>query len=163
MTEHRDADGRETVGRDAMERDGAGVPVAARDLEMVETLLGDWAAARRVEPGTDFLSRVLGEALDEQLSLRAAAASSTVATQAGGLRGFLARLRDGWQVAGGLATAGLAGLWIGFAAPGLASGLTSGLAAGLGGDESADETLTLIPSYEVAASFLDQIEGLPGQ
>ncbi|MEI4470018.1 hypothetical protein [Frigidibacter sp. MR17.24] len=139
--------------------------VDPRDLALVDALFAARAGTGVGEgagigapgigrAGEDFLARVLTDALDEQD--RIAAAPPALAQPSGPVRArrgpaalagaVLDTLRGGWQVAGGLATAGLAGLWLGFAAPGLASGLTAA---------TSDEALALIPSYEVATNFLD--------
>ena len=80
-----------------------------------------FAAARRVAPAPSdaLMARVLAEAMAAQAPLRRATRP-----------GLLAQLREalgGWPAVGGLATAGVAGLAIGLAAPAGLADLTAAL------------------------------------
>ncbi|MEZ5674619.1 hypothetical protein SAMN06265173_10369 [Thalassovita litoralis] len=96
-----------------------------------------------VVPAPDFMARVLADALDAQ----AAAAPVTVAPRPPSrLRQLLAAI-GGWPAVAGLATAGVAGLWIGVNPP--ASIMTT--AESFLGTTVTDQYLVdLMPSYEFA-------------
>ena len=96
-----------------------------------------------VVPAPDFMARVLADALDAQ----AAAVSVTVAPRPPSrLRQLLAAI-GGWPAVAGLATAGVAGLWIGVNPP--ASIMTT--AESFLGTTVTDQYLVdLMPSYEFA-------------
>lgn len=97
------------------------------------------------EAGSDFLGRVLADALDEQAAVAMAPRDAAAPAAAGWFARLLARF-GGWGMAGGLVTAGLTGLWIGLAAPGLSSDLSGGL---LGTSLSEDAlSMSILPSYD---------------
>ncbi len=85
------------------------------DRDLNETELNTlFEAARRetAEPGADWLARVADDAARQTAAHR---------NSGSGRRSFWMQLGDllgGWQMAGGMAMAGVAGLWIGFAQPG---------------------------------------------
>ncbi|MGB5558922.1 MAG: hypothetical protein WBN04_13035 [Paracoccaceae bacterium] len=92
------------------------------------------AAASAPEPSEALLARVLADA-DAVLAERQAGQG----TVPGGPRGWLGGLVDvigGWPAMAGLATATVAGIWIGYAQPGSISGI-------------ADEALTTGTSYDL--------------
>ncbi|MFY0679385.1 MAG: hypothetical protein JXR13_02315 [Thalassovita sp.] len=88
-----------------------------QDLEL-EALFDTAAQAKPAEPSADFMQRVLDDALAEQLRQATALAPDPV--QTGPSRGIWASLVGaigGWPAVAGLATAGVAGLWIGVNPP----------------------------------------------
>lgn len=99
--------------------------------------------AHDVAPAPDFMARVLADALDAQ----AAVVPMTVAPRPPSrLRQLLAAI-GGWPAVAGLATAGVAGLWIGVNPP--ASIMTT--AESFLGTTVTDQYLVdLMPSYEFA-------------
>ncbi|WP_132693181.1 hypothetical protein [Rhodovulum steppense] len=78
-----------------------------------------FAAARtdRPEPSAALLARVMADAMAEA-EARAASAPAPRARPTGGGLARILGLIGGWPAMGGLATAGLMGVWIGYAAPG---------------------------------------------
>lgn len=79
------------------------------------------ARAQRPEPDADLLARIAAEA-EAAAAARARPAPARPSGQSGrpggGLGGWLAAI-GGWPAAAGLATATVAGLWIGYAQPDL--------------------------------------------
>jgi hypothetical protein len=102
---------------------------------LVDALLADAGAAAPV-PGTVLMARVL----DDAFRLQPAVAAPPAPARGGGWFADLADALGGWRGAGGLATATVAGLWIGLSdAAYTASGLASALGSG------AVETLEVFP------------------
>ena len=96
-----------------------------------------------VVPAPDFMARVLADALDVQ----AAAVPVTVAPRPPSRLRQLLAASGGWPAVAGLATAGVAGLWIGVNPP--ASIMTT--AESYLGTTVTDQYLVdLMPSYEFA-------------
>ncbi|MDP3342740.1 dihydroorotate dehydrogenase [Frigidibacter sp.] len=94
------------------------------------------------EPSATFLARVLAEAEAVQAE-RDAPIAEPPAPQQGLWAGIIAAL-GGWGGAGGLATATMAGVWLGFAGVQGSGTLTAFLAA----PEEAAVTLELIPEFD---------------
>ncbi|MFN3972584.1 MAG: dihydroorotate dehydrogenase [Gemmobacter sp.] len=120
-------------------------------------------AARPVVPD-DLMARVMADAAAVPQAADATAGWPPQARPArfrslGGLRSVLRALAEVFGGAGalaGVATAGLAGIWIGLASPSPLAALAPGLLPGLLGDEAAMD-LDLFPDV---AGFLDHaIEG----
>ena len=84
----------------------------------LEGLLRAARADRALPPGGDWLARVTGDALAQ------AAATRAVRPKRPGAQ--LRALLGGWRGLGGLAAAGVAGLVIGLAAPGVVTGPVDG-------------------------------------
>ncbi|WP_417808969.1 hypothetical protein [Thioclava sp.] len=82
---------------------------------MVEALLAQ-ARAQVSEPQPAFLARVMEDALEVQAGFAAPASTSLSPKRARGasIMQALRSVFGGWGAMGGLVTAGLAGLWIGF-------------------------------------------------
>ncbi|MRH19502.1 dihydroorotate dehydrogenase [Rhodovulum strictum] len=78
-----------------------------------------FSAARtdRPEPSAALLARVMADAMAEAEARAAPAPAPRARPTRGGLARILG-LIGGWPAMGGLATAGLMGVWIGYAAPG---------------------------------------------
>ena len=112
---------------------------------MVDDLLSE-IAARDVTPDDDLMARVLGDAaLVQQRRLEVPIApKASVWAQVGQMIG-------GWPALGGLAAAGVAGLWIGVAPP---ADVESFAASLLGTSETVDLMGTGISSL-----FEDEIDG----
>lgn len=128
-----------------------------------EALEAMFAAARSAaaEPSADLLARVLADAEAVQDG-RAALATGPVAAPRGGggiWASILAAL-GGWGGAGGLAAAGLAGLWIGFAGGTQVTDTLGTLTGGLvGSGVEADAGVDLLPDLgSFALAGLD-VEG----
>ncbi|TCO73982.1 hypothetical protein [Rhodovulum euryhalinum] len=100
--------------------------------------------ARRAEPSAALLARVMGDAMAEA-EARGAPAPALVAAprRRGGLAGLVAVL-GGWPAMGGLVTAGMVGVWIGYAAPG---GLDAVTAAMLGGGYDVSDMVPSLDAY----------------
>jgi len=94
------------LGRETIER---------QDAAMVEALLAQ-ARAEVSEPQPAFLARVMEDALDVQAGFAAPATAplSPKPARGAGIMQALRSVFGGWGTMGGLVTAGLAGLWIGF-------------------------------------------------
>ena len=102
------------------------------------------------EPSAAFLARVLGEAE----AVQAARAAPQPQPRQGIWAGLLSAL-GGWGGASGLATATLAGVWLGFAGVQGSGTLTAFLAA----PEEAAITLELIPEFDSFALAALETEG----
>lgn len=111
-----------------------------RDLDA----LFEAARAHSPAPSEAFLARVVADAAAVDAARRQSAAQA--AAQPGARRGLRDRLQaiGGWPALAGLATATVAGLWIGYAAPDI-----GGLAFGTGGlaDAGAYDIGGLLPGY----------------
>lgn len=85
-----------------------------RDTDkMLEALFSE-ARARPEAPGDGLMARVLGDALAEQAALAAPAAAPATAPGPARRGWSLWAALGGWPAVGGLATAAVVGLWIGF-------------------------------------------------
>jgi hypothetical protein len=125
-------------------------------MNEVGALASHLSAARvtRPQPSDDLMTRILADARAEQPRARVAVEALTGARRRpGGMRRAFEAL-GGWGGLGGLSAAGLAGLWIGFAAPGPLAGFADSLpGAVLGG--GADETELLL--VEMLPEFGDYL------
>ncbi len=132
---------------------GNGLPDAG-DPGAEAALVAVFAAARAAapEPSAVFLARVLADAEAVQAQRRAPVPSRPA--RQGRWRGILAAL-GGWGAAGGLATATLAGLWLGFAGA-QGTGAVAGL---LAGEDEQIGTLDLIPDFDSFALAALETEG----
>lgn len=110
------------------------------------------AHARAPEPGPDFLARVVADAQRVQAGFNdLSGAGSDGETR--GPSGFLDGLRGlvgGWATFGGLVTAALAGLWIGF----VGAEQMGGMSAVFGTTSDSLGTVNLMPGGESLA-FVD--------
>lgn len=102
------------------------------------------AAARAVrpEPSADLMARILTDALAELPPPGGVTPSGA---------GFGARVRailGGWGSIGGLVTATLAGVWIGFAAPGPLAALTTDLLSATATSTPTVDTVELMPEFD---------------
>jgi hypothetical protein len=93
---------------------------------LLDAILAD-ARAAAPSPGPDLMARVM----DDAFRLQAAVPAPPAPARRGGWLADLADVLGGWRGAGGLATAAVAGLWIGlsdtaFSASGLATAFGSG-------------------------------------
>lgn len=135
-------------------------PQMKTDAEIDDVLEAVFAAGRTAapEPSAAFLARVLAEAEAVQAGFGAAgfgAAERRPAPARQGLwSGVLAAL-GGWGGAGGLASAAMAGVWLGFAGVQGSGTLTSLLAA----PEEVVGTLELIPDFDSFALAALETEG----
>lgn len=138
----------------------------AQDQEADTTLEAFFAAGRAAaaEPSADFLARVLAEAEEVQAQAMRQAPARPAPGRAGqGIwRGILASL-GGWGGAGGLATATVAGLWLGFsgaqATDAAAGTLTDALASYLAEEDAPIDSLELIPDFDSFALAALDSEG----
>lgn len=110
------------------------------------------AARAEPEPGSEVLmARILGDALRVQdLRVQEEAATRRVAAPGAPARGLLSALWEavgGWPAVGGLATAAVAGLWIGFSP---ALGVGDAVFAALGGDSAESELGVFLTGFEYA-------------
>lgn len=124
------------------------------DLQ-ADLLAATFAAARQSppEPSAEFMARILAEGLAQQPPARAVAPVQAHGLGSGG--GVLAQLLamlGGWRGIGGMATAALTGVWIGFAG----MGQLGDIAAGYLGTADALGTVDLLPDTDVLAMMLDQ-------
>jgi hypothetical protein len=103
-----------------------------------------FADARRQDaaPAPDFMERVLQDALQVQAEF---AAPVSAPPRASWLRQLLSAI-GGWPAVAGLATAGVAGLWIGINPPSAVSTTTENLL----GTSSDLYLVDLMPSYDLA-------------
>lgn len=130
-------------------------PQMKTDAEIDGALEGFFAAGRNAapEPSAAFLARVLAEAEAVQAGFGAGERRAAPARQ-GLWSGVLAAL-GGWGGAGGLASAAMAGVWLGFAGVQGSGTLTSLLAA----PEEVVGTLELIPDFDSFALAALETEG----
>lgn len=107
-----------------------------------------FAAARdaRPEVSPDLMARILADA-DREIERRAAPAPA--APRRGWWLSAIA-LVGGWPAMAGMLTATIAGVWIGFAAPGTVSTLSGGVAS------SGYELEDMMPGYGDLAGILDE-------
>ena len=124
---------------------GAGAPDA------LEALF-DEARASAPEPSHDLTARVLADALAAMPVARPAERPDAVA-RCGFLGGLLAAL-GGWGGIGGLATAAVAGVWIGFS-----SSVADSTVAGLLGSGDMVGTVELLPGADAFADVGEVAEG----
>lgn len=115
-------------------------------MQDLDALLSE-ARATETRPAPDFLARVLDDAYAAQ---PAPAAGDAVARPGG--RSLLALLA-GWVggfggAAAGLATATLAGIWLGFAQPAALSAPVASVSAAFGAETAVDDVVELIPSLD---------------
>ncbi|GAA6179342.1 hypothetical protein NBRC116594_07800 [Shimia sp. NS0008-38b] len=83
------------------------------DDDMLDDLFAAAKSDARQAPSPDLLARVLADAEAVQAELAATPAAASVAVQKTGLwQAFLAAV-GGWGALGGVAMAGVAGVWIG--------------------------------------------------
>lgn len=99
-------------------------------------------------PDTALMKRIEAQGLAVQSGFAAVPAAAV--PKRGSLSRWLAALGGGPVVAG-LATAALAGVWIGLAQPAPVAAVTSGVSAALGQDETSD-FVELIPGFDSFAS-----------
>ncbi|MGI1663541.1 dihydroorotate dehydrogenase [Palleronia sp. KMU-117] len=107
------------------------------------------ARAQRPEPGVDLLARIAAEA---EATAAARARPGPASARANGRQGrsgvwlgdWLAAI-GGWPAVAGLATATVAGLWIGYAQPHLGA-----MTLGTGTDEATYDLGGLLPGYVAA-------------
>lgn len=88
----------------------------------------DAGKAARPEPGDALMARIMADA-DRVQAARAEAAAPAAAPRRGMLAGVLQAL-GGWPAMAGLATATVAGLWIGVSAPSGLAGVAQDVMAG---------------------------------
>lgn len=91
-----------------------------RDDDMIDDLFG-LAQSQTPAPSDDLMARILADA---------AAVQPSVASASPPQAGFMQSLMDligGWPSVGGLAMAGVAGIWVGFAPPTVVSDWTAEL------------------------------------
>ncbi|WP_407492772.1 hypothetical protein [Pseudooceanicola sp. MF1-13] len=110
-------------------------------------------AARRTpaQPSEDVLARIAGDAARVQAGFGATVLRPR---RAGRVSQFLAAI-GGWPAMAGLATAGVAGLWIGAVPPAFVETLTSGVITTA---DTADDDLYLVdplPGYAVTYALED--------
>jgi len=103
-----------------------------------------FAAASAERPGVSpaLLKRVMEDAMAEAEARAAPARAPRRAVRRGIVAGVIAAI-GGWPAMGGLATAGVVGLWIGYSDPGALDAVTQ--AAQDGGYDMAD----LVPSLDI--------------
>ena len=128
--------------------DGAGA-LTPRDEAMLDELFAA-AQSRAAAPSADLMARILADAAQAQP--RGAAAPSPEAAgrpaPQGGFWAELAFLVGGWPAVGGLVSAVMAGLWVGFSGLGGAADLTAVLSgAGLAGGGNV-EVVELLPGSD---------------
>jgi hypothetical protein len=119
------------------------------DKDLNGTVLDDFLAAARAdmpEPSEAFLARVLADAEAVQAGFQAAIPVSRAAPRGGFLSG-LSAVFGGWAGLSGMATATIAGLWIGFAG---ADQLGTVAASYIGGTDTLG-TVNLLPDGDFFA------------
>lgn len=105
-------------------------------------------------PDDAFLARLTQQALDTQAGFAAPDAPQETARRPGRLAQFLAAI-GGWPAMAGLATAGIAGLWIGAVPPAFVQTFTASVGSS---DATTDEDLYLVdpmPGYVLSLSLGD--------
>ena len=122
-----------------------GSPVTEAADALLDALFAE-ARGQDMPASPDFLARVMGDAYAMQAPVAAVPVGAPVEA-----RGLVVRLR-GWvsgfgAAAAGLATAGLAGFWIGFAQPAPIVDPVASMSDALQGGETVD-LVELIPSLE---------------
>lgn len=116
-----------------------------RSEQELEELL-QLAAKAGPDPSDALLARVMADAdavLAERSAASATALGSVPTTASGGWLNRLLGGIGGWPAVAGLATATVAGVWIGYAQPASFSGVAGGLLAG----ETAYDLGDLLPDY----------------
>lgn len=114
----------------------------------LDALFAEMRAAGPV-PSEDLMARILGDAEAAMPGMRPAMTAPGVARRpAGGLRGLFAAL-GGWGGVGGLVSATVAGVWIGFADLGTGIGISSLTAAS---GTNAATTVELLPGADAFAT-----------
>ena len=126
-----------------------------------EALEAFFAAGRAEapEPGADLMARIVADA-EAQIAARAPFPAPVPRRARGGLWTALISGIGGWPAVAGMATAAVAGVWLGFAAPGSIDTLTGGLllpqsAAGTTSYELED----LLPGYSGFESLAEEDQG----
>lgn len=97
----------------------------------------------RVKPTSDLMARIMVDALAEMPTKEA-----PVARRGVGLRARVVSLFGGWGSMGGLVAATLAGVWIGFAAPGPLAALTTDVLDTTATSTVTVDTLELMPEFD---------------
>ncbi|MFP1643024.1 dihydroorotate dehydrogenase [Pontitalea aquivivens] len=134
---------------------GAGPRMHAQTDPQTDLPEAAFAAARQSppEPSAAFMARVLAEGLAQQPPARVVAPVQARGPGSGsGVRAQLLAMLGGWRGIGGMATAALTGVWIGFAG----MGQLGDIAAGYLGGADALGTVELLPDADVLAMMLDQ-------
>lgn len=120
------------------------------DKDLNETALDDFFAAARADmpdPSGAFLARVLAEAEATQAGFARRRGAAPRVSAKGGFLSGLSGVFGGWAGLGGMATATLAGLWIGFAG----ADQLSSVAAGYMGTTEVLGTVNLLPDGDFFA------------
>ena len=113
-------------------------------------LEGFFRAARAAapRPSDALMARILADAGAEMRQASVQPAPGSPEVRGSGPSDWLARLWGGWRALGGLATATVAGLWIGYAGIADPNTLTGGL---IGAETSTALTVDLMPETDVTA------------
>jgi len=119
--------------------------------------------ARAPEPGPDLMARIMADA-DAEIDARAPIASPVATPAARRARnGFWAALVSGiggWPAVASMATAAVAGVWLGFASPDQLNSLAGGLLPTEDAtSEAAYELEDLLPGYSGFESLAEEVQG----
>nr|WP_319949258.1 hypothetical protein [uncultured Shimia sp.] len=87
-----------------------------RDMDMLDDLFDGAASDPALAPSPDFMARVLADAETHQEVMRAASVSPDPTRRSKGKLFRLMQSLGGWPTLAGLATATIAGVWVGFSA-----------------------------------------------
>lgn len=117
--------------------------------------------AHAPEPGADLMARIMADA-EAEIDARAVSATGPAPTRAA-RPGFLAALAaaiGGWPAVASMATAAVAGVWIGFAAPDQVNSVAGGLLPASGvSTETVNELEDLLPGYGGFESLTEEVQG----
>ena len=115
--------------------------------------------ARPPEPGMDLMARIMADA-DAEIDARAPIGVPVARRPRQGLWATLVSGIGGWPAVASLATAAVAGVWLGFASPDQLNSLAGGLL--LSGDATsgtAYELEDLLPGYSGFESLTEEVQG----
>ena len=114
------------------------------------------------EPGPELMARILADA-DAEIAAqhpRPSPVAGRARRQSGGFWAALGEAVGGWPALAGMATAAVAGVWFGFAAPTSLAALTDGLGLlGTSDSELVYELEDLLPGYTGFESLSEEVQG----
>ncbi|MCB1358498.1 MAG: dihydroorotate dehydrogenase [Maritimibacter sp.] len=115
------------------------------------------------EPGADLMARILADA-GAEIDARDATLAAARRRRRPGLWAGLVAAIGGWPALASMATAAVAGVWLGFASPAMLSSVTGGLLPTTGtgsetGSETAYELEDLLPGYDGFAQLAEEGQG----
>ena len=115
--------------------------------------------ARAPEPGPDLMARIMADA-DAEIDARAPVATPAARRARNGFWAALVSGIGGWPAVASMATAAVAGVWLGFASPDQLNSLAGGLLPTEDAtSEAAYELEDLLPGYSGFESLAEEVQG----